>query len=171
MGSRFARLLTIGLMLATAGLASACAGQPVVTVAPTGSSASVSVPGAPVEPAASAAQAEHGAHAPDAAPAEPAAVPTSESEAAVNCGKVGPEGGQQVDLIAEATDAGTVGCTEAINVITQYYHDAAVQVPGDGTSRIREIGKWTCAIDTGGPVSSRQIGCGTDDGFAMHTQP
>lgn len=182
MGARFARLLTIGLMLATVGLASACAGQPVVTVAPTGSSAAVSAPGAPVEPAEPAAPAEHGAHEPDehgahapdaapAEPAEPAVVPAPESEAAVNCGKVGPEGGQQVDLIAEATEAGTVGCTEAINVITQYYHDAAVQVPGDGTSRIREIGKWTCAIDTGGPVSARQIGCGTDDGFAMHTQP
>jgi hypothetical protein len=169
-GARTARLLTIGLMLATVGLASACAGQPVVTVAPTGSSAAVSAPGAPAEPGAAAAPAEHGAHAPAAAPAEPAAPAAPESEA-VNCGKVGPTDGQQVDLIAEATDAGTVGCTEAINVITQYYHDAAVPVPGDGTSRIREIGKWTCAIDTGEPVSSRQIGCGSDDGFAMHTQP
>jgi hypothetical protein len=185
-GARSARLLTIGLMLATVGLASACAGQPVVTVAPTVPSAAVSAPGAPAAPVAppesapaehgahvpAAAPAEHGAHAPGAAPAEPAAPAPAPAESdAVNCGKVGPTGGQQVDLIAEATDAGTVGCTEAINVISQYYHDAAVQVPGDGTSRIREIGKWTCAIDTGGPVSSRQIGCGNDDGFAMHTQP
>jgi hypothetical protein len=180
-GARSARLLTIGLMLATVGLASACAGQPVVTVAPAGSSVAVSAPAVPAEPgthAEPAVPAEHAGHSAPAEPAAPApaaepapaAAPDSESEA-VNCGKVGPEGGQQVDLIAEATDAGTVGCTEAINVITQYYHDAAVQVPGDGTSRIREIGKWTCAIDTGGPVSSRQIGCGTDDGFAMHTQP
>jgi hypothetical protein len=173
-GARSARLLTIGLMLATVGLASACAGQPVVTVAPTGSSAAVSAPADPADPAV---PAEHGAHGVPADPAEPAepapapAVAPDAESAAVNCGKVGPDGGQQVDLIAEATDAGTVGCTEAINVITQYYHDAAVDVPGDGTSRIREIGKWTCAIDTGEPVSSRQIGCGTDDGFAMHTQP
>ena len=161
MGARSARMLTIGLMLATVGLASACAGQPVVTVAPTVPSAAVSAPAAPSTlsgPSASVDVPTLGA-------------PTDGESEAVNCGKVGPTGGKQVDLIAEATDAGTVGCTEAINVISQYYHDAAVQVPGDGTSRIREIGKWTCAIDTGGPVSSRQIGCGNDDGFAMHTQP
>jgi len=160
-GARSARLLTIGLMLATVGLASACAGQPVVTVAPTGSSAVVSAPSAPSTLSELSASVD----------VPPLGAPTDGESEAVNCGKVGPTGGQQVDLIAEATDAGTVGCTEAINVITQYYHDAADQVPGDGTSRIREIGKWTCAIDTGGPVSSRQIGCGNDDGFAMHTQP
>jgi hypothetical protein len=159
---RTARLLTVGLMLAAVGLASACAGQPAVTAPPSVSApAAVSAPSAPSTLSALSASVD---------------IPTTGTAAdvdgeAVNCGKVGPTSGKQVDLIAEATNAGTVGCTEAIDVITQYYHDATIQVPGDGTARIRKVGKWTCAIDTGGSVSSRQIGCGSNDGFAMHTQP
>ena len=73
MGARSARLLTIGLMLATVGLASACAGQPVVTVAPAGSSVAVSAPAVPAEPGTPAEPAVPAEHAGHAAPAEPAA--------------------------------------------------------------------------------------------------
>jgi hypothetical protein len=162
-GARSARLLTIGLMLAAVGLASACSAQPAESAQP-----AVSVPAAVTAPSAPSTLAALSASV--GVPAAATSVADIDGKA-VNCGKVGPTRGKQVDLIADATVAGTVGCTEAIDVITQYYHDAAVPVPGDGTSHIRSIGKWACAVDTGGSVSSRQIGCGSNDGFAMHTQP
>lgn len=156
MRARSARLLTGGLMLATVGLTAACAGQSVVSgpvavvVSPTPSTLAALSASVRRDPMTSVADI-------DGKP--------------VNCGKVGPAGGQQVDLIAEATGAGTVGCTEAINVISRYYKSAAAPVSGDGTARIRKFGKWTCLIDTGLPVSRRYIACGSTDGLALHTQP
>ena len=155
MGARSARLLTGVLMLATAGLASACAGQPVVS-----GPVAVVMPSAPSTLAAL-----------SASVGAPMASVSDIDGKPVNCGKVGPVGGKQVDLIAEATPAGTVGCTEAINVISQYYKGAAVPVAGGGTARMRKVGKWTCLIDTGLPVSQRFIVCGSTDGLALHTQP
>jgi hypothetical protein len=154
-GARSARLFTGGLMLAAVGLASACAGQPVMS-AP----AAVSAPSAPST--LSALSASVGAHMASAADFD---------GKPVNCGKVGPTGGKQVDLIAEAAPAGTVGCTEAIDVITQYYKAAEAPVAGDGTARIRKVGKWTCLVDTGVPIKERYIVCGSTDGLALHTQP
>ena len=155
MRARSARLLTGGLMLATVGLTAACAGQPVVS-----GPVAVVMPSAPSTLAALSAS----VRAPVASVADIDGKP-------VNCGKVGPTGGKQVALIAEATPAGTVGCTEAINAISQYYKRAAAPIAGDGTARIRKVGKWTCLIDTELPPSQRYIVCGSTDGLALHTQP
>jgi hypothetical protein len=87
----------------------------------------------------------------------------------VNCstngGKVGPEGGKQVDLIAVASKAGTVGCTEAFNVITEYYRDAPTK--SEGTARALTVRGWDCMADTGAQGTGI-IGC-SKDGLSLHT--
>ncbi|MEJ3655945.1 hypothetical protein WEH80_23540 [Actinomycetes bacterium KLBMP 9759] len=89
----------------------------------------------------------------------------------VNCstsgGKVGPDGGAQVDLIAVATDAGRVGCTEAFTVITEYYRDAPSK--SEGTSHRLVVQGWSCLADTGARGSGG-IGC-DKDGLALRTDP
>lgn len=78
----------------------------------------------------------------------------------VNCsangGKVGPEGGEQVDLIAVASKAGRVGCTEAFNVITEYYRDAPTK--SEGTAHALTVRGWDCLADTGAQGTG-MIGC------------
>jgi hypothetical protein len=152
------RLPAIGLALATVGLIGACAGpvgapEP-ATPAPTSAPSTVSP-----------------------ATADPSTAPTTAASAApatgatdgvepVNCGAVGPEGGAQVDLIADSTAAGRVGCTEAINVISAYYRDAAM---AEGTGRHLAVQGWQCSADTGA-YGSGSIGC-SKAGLAFHTQP
>ncbi|WP_232666241.1 hypothetical protein [Pseudonocardia sp. TRM90224] len=112
--------------------------------------------------------------APAVATVAPTSAPTSAAEDDVddvNCstsgGKVGPEGGAQVDLIAVATDAGRVGCTEAFNVITEYYRDAPTK--SEGTSHRLVVQGWSCLADTGAQGSGI-IGC-DKDGLALRTDP
>jgi hypothetical protein len=87
--------------------------------------------------------------------------------------------GRTVSLIADATPAGLVGCTEAFNVVDQYLKNAA---KAEGSSRSLDLGNgWSCSTDGGsGPDQQGIISCasGTDDGhggktggMALHTQP
>jgi hypothetical protein len=142
-------LRTAVLTFAAIGLATACTGPPAApptNSAPSVDSTAASGP-APTTPAAPSAH-PHGV--------EP-----------VNCGEVGPDGGAQVNLIADSTPAGRVGCTEAINVITEYYRRAPSQAEGTGHHLV--VDRWACAADTGA-YGSGSIGCGKD-GFAFHTEP
>ena len=115
------------------------------------------------------------APAPDPTPATaastPPATPAQTTAAAgvepVNCGPIGPDGGAQVQLVADATEAGRVGCTEAINVLSAYYRDAPTSA--EGTGRHLTVDGWACAADTGA-YGSGTIGC-AKDGFAFHTEP
>ncbi len=86
--------------------------------------------------------------------------------AGVDCGPVDGANGQ-VGLIAEDTQAGTVGCTEAINVMTEYLADAATK--GEGTAHALTVDGWSCLTDTGAQGSGA-AGC-DKDGLAFHTQP
>jgi hypothetical protein len=163
-------LPAIGIALATVALIGACAGPaaapapapPATPPAPTATSA----PATGSAPAADPSQAPTTAAstAPPTGPTEPTG-PTDGVEP-VNCGAVGPDGGAQVDLIADSTAAGRVGCTEAINVISVYYRDAAM---AEGTGRHLEVQGWQCSADTGA-YGSGTIGC-SKNGFAFHTQP
>ncbi len=156
------RLPVIGLALATVALIGACAG-------PAGApeSATPATPPAPTSAPSTG----------SAATADPSPAPTTAASAApttgatdgvepVSCGAVGPDGGAQVDLIADSTDAGRVGCTEAINVISAYYRDAAM---AEGTGRHLAVQGWQCSADTGA-YGSGSIGC-SKDGLAFHTRP
>jgi hypothetical protein len=151
-------LPTLGLALAATALMAACSNPPAeptptATPGPTASAAAstTSAPGT-------------------ADPSTAAATPSGEVAAGVepvSCGEVGPDGGAQVDLIADATPAGRVGCTEAITVISDYYRDAPTMSEGTGHHLV--VDGWACAADTGA-YGSGSIGC-SKDGFAFHTEP
>ncbi|MBP2319962.1 hypothetical protein JOF56_000347 [Kibdelosporangium banguiense] len=88
----------------------------------------------------------------------------------VNCsatgaGQVGPVGGKQADLIAVAGKAGTIGCTEAFTVITEYYRDAPSK--SEGTAHVLTVRGWKCMADTGAQGSGA-VGC-DKDGLSFHT--
>ncbi|MBP2320393.1 hypothetical protein JOF56_000778 [Kibdelosporangium banguiense] len=97
----------------------------------------------------------------------------TKSDKDVNCstkgGKVGP---QHVDLIAVQTDAGVVGCTEAFNVITEYFAKAP---HGEGPGRrVLDIqGSWSCAKAPEPEGSKGVVYCGEQgpDGRAIETAP
>jgi hypothetical protein len=154
---RLPPLLNLGLAFAAVGLLAGCAGQPAATppattaTAPATSAAATATATATPAPATSAVD-----NAGDTSGVEP-----------VSCGDVGPSGGAQVDLIADSTPAGRVGCTEAINVISAYYRDAPTM--SEGTGRHLEVEGWACSADTGA-YGSGSIGC-SRDGFAFHTEP
>ncbi|MGW7532562.1 hypothetical protein [Amycolatopsis sp. NPDC054798] len=85
----------------------------------------------------------------------------------VNCSSLGgPVGPRKVDLIADATKAGTVGCTEAFNVITEYFDkiDQAV-----GSNYMLTVQGWKCLTDTGAD-GTHEIRCGKG-GLKLHTTP
>ncbi|WP_156935201.1 hypothetical protein [Pseudonocardia spinosispora] len=85
---------------------------------------------------------------------------------AVDCGKIDAPNGK-VGLVAEATKAGTVGCTEAINVISEYFAQAPTR--SEGTAHVLTVAGWRCMADTGAQGSG-MIGC-DKAGLAFHTQP
>ncbi len=162
------RALIVGLAVAAAGLASACSAEQSAsggeaTSTPPASSTSASA-GEP-EPSS----------APDSTPATEGAETGEEdgagSDAPVdegkgtNCGKVDGTNGQ-VDVVAVDTAAGTVGCVEAINVITEYYAQAPTK--GQGTAYTLTVDGWSCLTDTGAQGSGA-VGC-DKDGLAFHTQ-
>ncbi|HEY3708785.1 MAG TPA: hypothetical protein VGL64_05370 [Amycolatopsis sp.] len=84
----------------------------------------------------------------------------------VDCGPIdGPTG--KIDVVAEAMPAGTVGCTEAINVLSDYLAQAPTKA--EGTAHVLSVDGWQCAYD-GGAVGSGLIGCG-GKGLSFHGQP
>jgi hypothetical protein len=84
----------------------------------------------------------------------------------VDCGQIdGPTG--KIDVVAEAMPAGTVGCTEAINVLSDYLAQAPTKA--EGTAHVLSVDGWQCAYD-GGAVGSGLIGCG-GKGLSFHGQP
>lgn len=83
-----------------------------------------------------------------------------------DCGDVSAINGQ-VDLVAVATPAGTVGCTEAIDVMTEYFQEAPTKA--EGTADALTVEGWSCLADTGAQGTGI-VGC-DKDGLAMHTRP
>ncbi|WP_425341963.1 hypothetical protein [Amycolatopsis coloradensis] len=91
----------------------------------------------------------------------------------VNCGKhggrPGAPGRPKMDLIAvAATDGTTPGCTEAYNVITEYY-EKLPQAEGPGERVLDVRGKWTCARLT---ESGTEVVCGVpNSSLQLETRP
>ena len=88
----------------------------------------------------------------------------------VNCsttgsGKVDTKDGKQVDLIAEATSTGTVGCAPALGVINDYFRDAPTKAKGDTHELI--VQGWRCRLNPDNPVVG-VIACDLD-GLQFHT--
>ncbi|ONI89624.1 hypothetical protein ALI144C_04600 [Actinosynnema sp. ALI-1.44] len=91
--------------------------------------------------------------------------PESNLSTEVNCsasgGKVGP---YQVDVVAVETPKGIAGCTEAINVIAEYFQKAG---KSEGSGRHVEVKGWKCMADTGAKGTG-SISC-DKDGLSFHT--
>jgi hypothetical protein len=69
-------------------------------------------------------------------------------------------------LVADQTAAGTVGCTEAFNVIDEY-QNALPGEPGDPFQTIELPSGWTCSMDDG---EFAFIDCENEQGLALHTE-
>jgi hypothetical protein len=95
----------------------------------------------------------------------------------VNCsesgGRVGAPGGPQVDLIAISSEEGTPGCTEAFDVISEYYAKAPQQGEGPGRRVLGILGHWDCAKAADPDGSQGVVYCGKDGGtgFRIETVP
>ncbi|MER6870345.1 hypothetical protein ABT279_09400, partial [Amycolatopsis sp. NPDC000673] len=72
--------------------------------------------------------------------------------------------GGKVDVVTEAMPAGTVGCTEAIDVMSDYLAQAPTKA--QGTGRFLDVDGWNCGYD-GGNGGSKQIFCGSK-GLSFH---
>jgi hypothetical protein len=160
MRARSIRAVTVGMMLAGTALLSACTSQ------------NTAAPATTVTSTVTAAPATGSATTTATATKSPQQVQASGSTVEdVNCsangaGKVGPAGGKQVNLIAEATKAGRVGCTEAFDIITRYYRDAPAK--SEGTAHVLTVQGWKCMADTGAQGTGA-IGC-DKAGLALHTR-
>ncbi|MBB1158885.1 MULTISPECIES: hypothetical protein [Amycolatopsis] len=152
-------------ILAFGGLAAACGGSS-DQAAPSSVSAAPTAASAPESPAAST----------KSAPASKTHRPSKSQEASpdtgetvgppVDCGPIDAPNGK-VGLIATETKAGRPGCTEAIDVITEYFQDAPKKA--EGTAHVLTVSGWQCMADTGAQGSGR-IGC-DKDGMVFYTQP
>jgi hypothetical protein len=87
-------------------------------------------------------------------------------------GQVGAPGRPKMDLIAvAATDGTTPGCTEAFNVITEYYGKLP-QAEGPGERVLDVQGKWTCARQAGSAGSQGAVVCGVpNSSLQLETRP
>jgi hypothetical protein len=94
----------------------------------------------------------------------------------VNCskygGQVGAPGRPKMDLIAVAvTDGTTPGCTEAFNVITEYYGKLP-QAEGPGERVLDVQGKWTCARQADSAGSQGAVVCSVpNSSLQLETRP
>jgi hypothetical protein len=86
----------------------------------------------------------------------------------VDCGSIdNANGGWRYEVYAVPTDAGTVGCTEAFNVIDQYFRDLPY---AEGTALVEHIHGWTLMTDTG-TYGSYRVGAENEDGLAFYANP
>ncbi|HEY7594221.1 MAG TPA: hypothetical protein VH969_13795 [Actinophytocola sp.] len=90
----------------------------------------------------------------------------SDPELGASCGDVDGANGK-VDVFAEDTPTGRVGCVEAINVVTEYFAKAPAK--GVGDEYALTVDGWTCVTDTGAEGSGN-VAC-EKDGLAFHTRP
>jgi hypothetical protein len=161
------RAMIVGLSVLAAGLLSACSTEP--TAAEDTSATTSSAP-----PSTSAGESQSEPESPDTTPSEGGGEGTGNGEGSgeavdegsgVDCGPVQGTNGQ-VGVFADDTSAGTVGCTEAINVITEYYADSPTK--GEGTAYALTVDGWYCLTDSGAQGSGA-VGC-EKDGLTFHTQ-
>jgi hypothetical protein len=162
------RVLIAGL-LAAAGLLTACGGQDQAATPDTPATTTASTPASTPSTSAS----ESAPESPGPTSGAPGGAPTgiapgepNPNGSGVSCGDVKTANGK-ADVYAEATAAGTVGCVEAIDVITEYIAQAPEK--GEGTAYSLMVDGWSCLTDTG-VQGSGTIGC-DKDGLAFHTRP
>lgn len=82
----------------------------------------------------------------------------------VDCGPVKGPSDIEWHAVAESTSAGTPGCTEVLDVLSEYLMRAATE--SEGTAHALTVDGWDCLADTGASGSGA-IGC-DKDGFSFH---
>jgi hypothetical protein len=90
----------------------------------------------------------------------------------VDCGPVDVADGITHTLVADPSDAGLVGCTEAFNVVDEYLMIPASE-RGANLEGIDLSDGWSCTTDDGETASTGCVKGRTADGYelAFHTEP
>lgn len=179
--ARAFRWAILGLVAAALTLLSGCRGgdsasAPAPSTPPASSAvAAPSSTAAPASPAQGATSAKRtkpqgaGSAGGAGAPCNPRGDENCPDDAGENdCGTVDAPDGHQVHVVAQSTPYGQVGCTDAINVVSDYYRDAPTRA--EGTAHRLTVDGWTCLADTGAQGSG-QIGCANHDGLNLRTRP
>ncbi|MGV9298240.1 hypothetical protein [Amycolatopsis sp. NPDC003676] len=173
MRTMVARTLISGSMLGVALAAGACGGGPQagqaaavqspLSAAPTASS--VAAPSSSATPSPAPTHTSKPKPHPTPAKQQPSDRLPGKGELGngADCGPIDGPGGK-VDVVTEAMPAGTVGCTEAINVMSDYLTQAPTKA--QGTGRFLDVDGWNCGYD-GGNGGSKQIFCGSK-GLSFH---
>ncbi|MFC3453341.1 hypothetical protein [Amycolatopsis speibonae] len=158
------KMAIVGGAVAATALLSACSGNNVAGI------------GSPVKNAAETAFAEQVPEGGGQGAATGGSGAGAASNGDVNCslhgGQVGAPGRQRMDLIAvAATDGTTPGCTEAYNVITEYFQKLP-QAEGPGERVLDVQGRWTCARQADAAGSQGAVVCGVpNDSLQLETRP
>jgi hypothetical protein len=84
----------------------------------------------------------------------------------VDCGAVSLGTQTKYHLIAAATDAGIVGCTEAFNVADEFVKLPPEKRAQASLGNVTLASGWSCTVDDG---VSANLSC-EKDGFALHTE-
>ncbi|WP_116204003.1 hypothetical protein [Amycolatopsis circi] len=167
MRTKLSKTAVTASLLAFGALVSACGGgsDPAGALS-SPPSVALTVTSAPASPVPSS-KAAPASKTPSASKSEDSGADTGETVGPpVDCGPIDAPNGK-VGLVAAETKAGRPGCTEAINVITQYFEDAPKKA--EGTAHVLNVNGWRCLADTGAQGSGR-IGC-DKDGLTFYTQP
>lgn len=88
--------------------------------------------------------------------------PTSKAAAGatgndVSCGTIPAANGKQVTVVAKSSAAGVAGCTEAIDVLSEYISRAAAE--SQGTAHELTVQGWQCSTIDAASVPGGLVGC------------
>ena len=120
-----------------------------------GSSTSAAAPGAAPSSSAPAPAASSAAETPRRA----AQAATNSGVADVDCGPITAANGQTLKVVAKGSPAGVAGCTDAINVLTEYFQRGS---ESQGTAHELAVQGWQCSTIDNGVTTEVITGCDKD---------
>lgn len=140
-------IMVIGAALALAG----CGGPPpsTTTSTTTGAASSSHAASHPASPTTRAPAATH------SAPKTSATAKVAD----VDCGPITAANGQKLRLVAKGSAAGVAGCTEAINILTEYFQRGS---ESEGTAHVLTVQGWQCSTIDNGVTNEVLTGCEKD---------
>lgn len=75
----------------------------------------------------------------------------------VSCGPITAANGQTLTVVAKGSSAGVAGCSEAIDVLTEYFQRAAAE--SEGTAHELSVQGWRCSTIDNQVTSQVITGC------------
>lgn len=90
-----------------------------------------------------------------------AALPASTGSAVadVSCGPITAANGQKLEIVAKGSAAGVAGCSEAIDVLTEYFQRGDET---EGTAHELTVRDWQCSTIDNGVTTAVITGCDKD---------